>query len=84
MLAAYVEHEGRWSGIYEGVMLSDPLEDEERYREWIEEAIEQGGVESYKAFVGESKRQKDSRMKNARREGKEMRNMQHCVSRSVI
>ncbi|KAG9246085.1 putative DnaJ like protein subfamily C member 9 [Calycina marina] len=71
VLEAYTEHQGKWSGVYECVMLSNPLEDEGRYRGWIDEAIEEGEVEKYKAYSGETPKQKEQRMKNARKEVKE-------------
>ena len=71
MLAAYEKYKGKWAGIYESVMLSNPLEDEERFRGWIEEAIEKGEVKGFKAYMEESGKQKENRMKAARKEAKE-------------
>jgi len=71
VLENYRNSEGKWGGIYENVMLSDPLEDEERYRGYIDEAIENGEVKAYKAYTQETEKQKEKRMKDARREGKE-------------
>jgi DnaJ homolog subfamily C member 9 len=75
VLAAYDKFKGRWDRIYATVMLSEPLDDEERYRGWIDEAIESGDVEGYKAYMEETERQKEARMKQAKkmkeREGKE-------------
>ena len=71
VLENYRKAQGKWGGIYANVMLSDPLEDEERYRGYIDEAIEKGEVEAYKAYTHESEKQKEKRMKDARREGKE-------------
>jgi len=71
VLENYRTSQGKWAGIYANVMLSDPLEDEERYRGYIDEAIEKGEVDAYKAYTHESEKQKEKRMKEARREGKE-------------
>jgi DnaJ family protein C protein 9 len=57
--------------IYATVMLSNPLEDEDRFRKIIDEAIASGDVEGYKAYVNETQASKDRRMKNAEREGAE-------------
>jgi DnaJ family protein C protein 9 len=71
LLNAYEKFKGRWGGIYQTVMLSDPLVDEERYRVIIDEAIESGEVKAHKAYTKESEKAKENRMKAARREGKE-------------
>ena len=52
-------------------MLSDPLEDEDRYREIIDEAISNGEVEAYKAYTNETAKAKEARMRAARDEGEE-------------
>lgn len=52
-------------------MLSNSLEDEERFRAYIGAAIEAGGVEAYDKFVNEPKRSIDARMRKARKEAKE-------------
>ena len=74
-MAAYEKSKGKWDKIYSTVMLSEPLEDEDRFRGWIDEAIASGEVEGYKDYVGETERQREARMERARkfkqREGKE-------------
>jgi DnaJ family protein C protein 9 len=67
VLAAYEKFKGQWLKIYQVVMLSDMLEDEDRFRGYIDEAIAKGEVEGYKAFTEETERQKEKRMGNARR-----------------
>jgi DnaJ family protein C protein 9 len=57
--------------IYATVMLSDVLEDDERIRKTINEAIASGDVKEFKAYQNESQKSKDARVKNAQREGKE-------------
>ena len=71
VLEAYTKHEGKWKGVYEDVMLSSPLEDEERYRGWIDEVIKTGVVEGYKAYTDEKPKEKERRMQKARKEAKE-------------
>jgi DnaJ family protein C protein 9 len=71
ILNAYTTSKGKWSGIYESVMLSNPLEDEERFRVIINEAIEKNDVKPFKAYTNETERAKETRMKQAKREGKE-------------
>lgn len=71
ILEAYRKYKGKWAGIYESVMLSDPLEDEDRYKEIIDEAISKGEVQAYKAYTNETARAKEARMKAARDEGEE-------------
>lgn len=71
VLEAYRKGKGKWSIIYETVMLSSPLDDEERFREIIEEGIKNGEVQAYKAYTSEIQKSKDARMKAARDEGDE-------------
>lgn len=52
-------------------MLSNPLEDEDRYRAIIDVAIENGDANAHKAYTDETPKQKESRMKQARKAGKE-------------
>ncbi|KAI4119068.1 MAG: hypothetical protein LQ345_000943 [Seirophora villosa] len=68
VLAAYTKHKGKMAKVYEEVMLSDPLEDEERFHTMIDQAIDREEVQAYDAFVKESKKSKDARMRKARRE----------------
>jgi DnaJ family protein C protein 9 len=71
VLDAYRDSKGRWNGIYESVMLSDPLEDEDRFRSIIDGAISKGDVEAHKAYANETAKAKEARMKAARKEGEE-------------
>ncbi|KAL8952903.1 MAG: hypothetical protein Q9222_001193 [Ikaeria aurantiellina] len=68
VLDAYKKHQGRLNGVYEEVMLSNPLEDEDRFRVTIDEAIKAKEVESYKAYTHESKAVKEARMRKAKKE----------------
>lgn len=71
LLNAYTNSNGKWSGIYATVMLSDPLEDEDRFRAIIDEAIAEKDVEAYTAYTKETAKQKENRMKKARKEAEE-------------
>ncbi|KAF4635854.1 hypothetical protein G7Y89_g2241 [Cudoniella acicularis] len=71
LLNAYTKAKGKWSGIYETVMLSDPLGDEDRFREIIDKAISSGDAKAYKAYTDETEKSKENRMKSAKKEGTE-------------
>lgn len=71
VLAAYVAAEGDMDAVYEGVMLSNVLEDDERFRGIIDEAIEKGEVEGYKAYTKETKKRRNERLRAAKAEASE-------------
>ncbi|KAL9119588.1 MAG: hypothetical protein Q9187_003857 [Circinaria calcarea] len=71
VLTAYRSHKGKMNAIYSRVMMSNPLEDEDRFRAIIDGAIAKGEVEAYAAYTNESAKSRGARMKNARREGVE-------------
>lgn len=71
VLVAYEKYKGKWDAIYETVMLSSCLEDEDRFRGYIDEAIEKGDVKAFKSYRDENAKAKAARMKAARDEGKE-------------
>ncbi|KAI1847588.1 hypothetical protein JX266_006440 [Neoarthrinium moseri] len=71
LLVAYEKHEGNMDGIYEEVMLSNVLEDDERFRAIIDEAIANKDVEAYKIYTKESKKSKNARIKAAQGEATE-------------
>lgn len=68
---AYDKYKGDMDGIYETVMLSDVLVDDERFRRIIDEAIESGDVKAYKAYTKESAKSKQARVKAAQGESRE-------------
>merc|ERR1711977_780507 len=68
VVKAYEKFKGSWRGIYESVMLSDPLEDEDRFRSYIDAAIASGDVKGFKIYTEESEKDKQKRMKRARLE----------------
>lgn len=71
ILVAYEKNQGDMDKIYETVMLSNVLEDDERYREIINQAIEAEDVPAYRAYTKESKRKREARLKAARGEADE-------------
>jgi DnaJ homolog subfamily C member 9 len=71
ILVAYEKHEGNMDAIYETVMLSDVLKDDERFRRIIDDAIASKDVPSYKAYTKESKKSKQARIKAAKDESAE-------------
>jgi DnaJ family protein C protein 9 len=71
LLNAYEKFKGNWGRIYATVMLSNPLEDEDRFREIIDAAIESEEVKAHKAYTQETEKAKEKRMKDARRQAKE-------------
>jgi DnaJ family protein C protein 9 len=75
VIEAYVTFEGDMDGLFSEVMLSDPLEDEERFRAIIDEEIEEKRVEAYKAYTKESKATKKKRVQTAKKEAKEAEEM---------
>lgn len=71
ILAVYEEYEGDMDAIYEHVMLSDILKDDERFRRIIDAAIASEDVLAYKAYTKESKKSRQARLRAAKSEAKE-------------
>ncbi|KAJ5905759.1 J domain-containing protein [Penicillium subrubescens] len=71
LLEAYDQHEGDMDGIYESVMLSNVLDDDERFRAIINQAIADGEVEKYTKYSEESESKRQRRVKRAQKEAKE-------------
>ncbi|KAI0164194.1 DnaJ domain-containing protein [Xylariaceae sp. FL1272] len=71
ILVAYEEHEGDMDAIYEHVMLSNVLKDDERFRSIIDEAIASEDVPAFKTYTKESKKSKQARIKVAKDEANE-------------
>lgn len=67
VLKAYTSRSG-WDGIYRNVMLSDPLNDEERFRGYIDEAIRDGEAEGFKWYVNETQEKRERRLNQARKQ----------------
>lgn len=75
LLRVYEECKGHMDGIYEQVMASDVLEDDDRFRAIIRAAIEDGEVADYPAFTDEPAETKRARRKAARKEASEAMEM---------
>ncbi|GBF63688.1 J domain-containing protein [Trichophyton mentagrophytes] len=75
LLRVYEECKGQMDGIYEQVMASDVLEDDDRFRAIIREAIEAGEVADYPAFTEEPAETKRARRRAARKEAGEAMEM---------
>lgn len=67
VLKWYEKCEGNMAKLYKNVMLSDPAEDEERFRAIIDEGIESGEVEGYAAYTEESENSRKKRVDAARK-----------------
>ncbi|MCJ1325887.1 hypothetical protein MMC10_002550 [Thelotrema lepadinum] len=71
VLEAYRKGKGSLDKIFENVVLSNPLEDEVRFRTYIDDAITNGELESYKAYAEESEKSRQRRHKRAQKEKEE-------------
>jgi len=67
VLKWYEKCEGKMAKLYKNVMLSDPAEDEERFRAIIDEGIESGEAEGYAAYTEESENSQRKRVEAARK-----------------
>ncbi|OJD40352.1 uncharacterized protein BKCO1_100012 [Diplodia corticola] len=71
LIDAYKQFKGNLNKIYEVIMLSNPLEDEDRFRAILDAAIADGTVPAEKKYTDESERSRQNRMKKARKEAEE-------------
>ncbi|KAG0158014.1 hypothetical protein PDIDSM_5527 [Penicillium digitatum] len=71
LLAAYETHEGNMDAIYDTVMLSNVLDDDERFRGIIDQAIADEEVTDFQQYSKESEKKKQQRVKKAQREARE-------------
>lgn len=71
VLAAYEDAEGDLDAVFENVMCSEVLVDEERFRQMIDEAIANAEVEAYPKYTKEGKKSRDKRRARARDEEQE-------------
>lgn len=67
-MAAYQKFKGNMNAIYETVMLSDVLKDDERFRSIIDEAIANEDVPAHTKYTKESTKSKEARVKAAHEE----------------
>ena len=75
LLASYTTNEGNMDVVFESVMLSNPLEDEDRFRAIINSAVKNGEVEAFDAFTKESKKSRKRRAGHAKKEAVEAQEM---------
>jgi DnaJ family protein C protein 9 len=83
LLNAYEKYGGKFAAIYESVMLSDILEDDDRFRKILDEEIAKGTVESYEAYERENNdeaRQKAKDFERKRREDYDKREAKKAAS----
>lgn len=71
ILAAYRKSEGNMDVIYETVLLSNPLDDDDRFRKIIQNAIDSQEVDDYPKFSQEPKSKRKARLQKAEREAEE-------------
>ena len=68
VLIAYRSSKGKLNSIFNTVMLSNPLDDEDRFRGYIDQAIKDSEVEAYDAYVHEPKTARKKRYERAKKE----------------
>ena len=71
LLKAFQDCKGKMNGVFESVMMSNPLDDEERFRQIIDKAIADGEVKAFSAYVDETEKSKKGRMNRAKKEAEE-------------
>ena len=67
---AYTAHKGAMAKVFNAIMLSDHLQDEARFRGYIDEALKEGTVQEHKAYYKEPKKSKNKKIQAANREAK--------------
>ncbi|KAJ2898014.1 DnaJ-domain-containing protein [Zalerion maritima] len=75
LLNAYTNAEGDMDNVYTKVMLSNIVEDDERFRAIINKAIEAGEAEEYPTYKGDTRAKRDKRRKKANKEAEEAEEM---------
>ncbi|KAL2851962.1 DnaJ domain-containing protein [Aspergillus pseudoustus] len=71
VLAAFKTYKGDLDRVYESVMFSNVLDDDNRFRAIIDEAIAEERVEAYEKYTEEPERKREQRVKRAQKEAKE-------------
>lgn len=71
LLAAFEQFQGDLDKVYEVVMLSNVLDDDERFRAIIDKAIADGEVTAWKNYTEEPESKRKKRVKRAQEEAKE-------------
>jgi DnaJ family protein C protein 9 len=68
LLRFYTKHKGNMAKIYEEVMLSDMIEDEDRFRTIIDQAIKDDEVEAFPKYTEESESARRKRIQRAQKQ----------------
>ena len=71
VLAAFEKAQGDLDRVYETVMLCNVLDDDERFRQIIDRAIQDGRVENFPSYAEESDATRQKRVKAAQKEARE-------------
>lgn len=71
LLTAFEQYKGDLDRVYEVVMLSNVLDDDNRFRAIIDEAIAKGEIQGWKKYKEESESKRQKRFKKAKEEAKE-------------
>jgi DnaJ family protein C protein 9 len=80
---AYVKHRGNMDAVFDSVPLSNPIEDEERFRQAIETWIASNEVKAFKAFENEAPAKRKQRRRTAEREAAEAEQVQQERSKKA-
>ncbi|KAL5338761.1 DnaJ domain-containing protein [Aspergillus crustosus] len=81
VLVAFENYEGDLDRVYESVMLSNVLDDDDRFRALIDQAIEDGEVEGYKKYTKEPAKKREQRLKRAQKEARDAEKLAKKVER---
>lgn len=71
MLAAHTKFLGDLNAVFNEIMFSNPLDDEERFRLYIDQAIGAGKTEAYHAYTHETPKKRAARHKAAVKEARQ-------------
>ena len=71
VITAYKKGEGSMTRIFREVQLSNMLDDEERFRKWIDEEIEAGRMIAYGNYRSETEQSKQKRRNRAEQEARD-------------
>lgn len=71
VLKAYQESTGNMDRIYEGIIFSNVVDDDDRFRGYIDHAIAHEQVEPYETYTHESVSTKQKRLKAAQKEARQ-------------
>jgi DnaJ homolog subfamily C member 9 len=81
LLAAYDRFHGDMDAVYDVIMVSNPLDDEERFQEIIRKAVEAGEVPAHEKFTEESAKSKKARVDAAKKEAQKAEKEKKAMSK---